>query len=77
MKLDDLIDIVSNLINRNMRCIEIFIFQPDKSVSFLINRNMRCIEMYIIPVGIVSAFMINRNMRCIEISFCCFRSSLP
>ncbi len=35
---------LSAVINRNMRCIEIFLMLVQIFVELLINRNMRCIE---------------------------------
>ena len=56
-------------INRNMRCIEIFILPSFQKGQTLINRNMRCIEMHGTTQELPQFFLINRNMRCIEMRY--------
>ena len=56
------------MINRNMRCIEMSGGAVQSESAGGINRNMRCIEIF--SGGLVSCFAsgINRNMRCIEMA---------
>ncbi len=56
-----------NMINRNMRCIEMPIIDSVSSAAQQINRNMRCIEIRNVRNTNSFRIKINRNMRCIEI----------
>ena len=55
-------------INRNMRCIEIFVCGLKIACVQTINRNMRCIEIMRASYREGMEKSINRNMRCIEMT---------
>ena len=57
----------TNLINRNMGCIEIAIRGCVSCLCTMINRNMGCIEMRNKETRMRRTIKINRNMGCIEI----------
>ena len=54
------------MINYNMRCIEIYTQASALGDTPVINYNMRCIEISIMKIYILVHPMINYNMRCIE-----------
>ena len=61
--------IIKEMINRNMRCIEMWSSNGRSQSVKKINRNMRCIEIVDWSLARKPAGRINRNMRCIEIDY--------
>ena len=62
----NVLEILKDMINYNMRCIETYKVFYILCLIQLINYNMRCIETVNFPVAFVAAVAINYNMRCIE-----------
>ena len=60
-------DDVKAMINRNMGCIEMDVFNANEKTFEAINRNMGCIEM-VSATDCYQVRSINRNMGCIEIA---------
>ena len=54
--------------NRNIRCIEIYLIRMNIFLERLLNRNIRCIEMALRLLHMLQSLVLNRNIRCIEIN---------
>ena len=57
------------LINRNIRCFEIYLKELLHLSFQVINRNIRCFEMLLSSFKTPQSTKINRNIRCFEIYF--------